>query len=373
MSGKDSSIVSKEALMGTKPGKQIIKQGLFKSKGYRMFSKYKLEAEVELPKLAERFAKQMHTAIKNDISPADTLKAFVAETGEPEMDLQPSMIEKVKANLNDPEILQDRIMRILDSNFVKMTYPVFNALYDAAAACDGRDSSLREDLVEGHILAIDLSEPMDRIVDKDEDLEYLDDYRLMNPYILQIAREKIKRGGEIVLQEFEDGFAQARAGQDMDTALKSKPDKITKEDMTESYKKYRSVMGTAGRNMALAKNPLGEIFYSGMAHAAEGVGCGNEMEDSLKHGFVKVPSWPLYYTLLAKNVERGFDLTMEKSDLYMSEARLAIEAVPKNFTHTDFLNFLFLTVEHYNRYWYNHITKASVWSKFESNLPVRLN
>ena len=55
------------------------------------------------------------------------------------MDLQPSMIEKVKANLNDPEILQDRIMRILDSNFVKMTYPVFNALYDAAAACMGRD------------------------------------------------------------------------------------------------------------------------------------------------------------------------------------------------------------------------------------------
>ena len=43
--------------------------------------------------------------------------------------------------------------------------------------------------------------------------------------------------------------------QDMDTALKSKPDKITKEDMTESYKKYSSVMGTA-RNMALAKNPL---------------------------------------------------------------------------------------------------------------------
>ena len=165
-----------------------------------------LKQSIELPKLAERFAKQMHAAIKLENSPADTLKAFVAETGEPEMDLQPSMIEKVKANLNDPEILQDRIMRILDSNFVKMTYPVFNALYDAAAACDGRDSSLREDLVEGHILAIDLSEPMDRIVDKDEDLEYLDDYRLMNPYILQIAREKIKRGGEIVLQEFEDGF-----------------------------------------------------------------------------------------------------------------------------------------------------------------------
>ena len=51
MSGKDSSIVSKEALMGTKPGKQIIKQGLFKSKGYRMFSKYKLEAEMSCQSL----------------------------------------------------------------------------------------------------------------------------------------------------------------------------------------------------------------------------------------------------------------------------------------------------------------------------------
>ena len=81
--------------------------------------------------------------------------------------------------------------------------------------------------------------------------------------------------------------------------LKSKPTKITEEEMTESYKKYRAVMGTAGRNMALAKRPLGEIFYLGMARAAEGVGCGNEIEDSIKNGFVKIPSWPLYYSLLA--------------------------------------------------------------------------
>ena len=31
------------------------------------------------------------------------------------------------------------------------------------------------------------------IVDKDEDLEYLDDYKLMNPYILKLAREKISK------------------------------------------------------------------------------------------------------------------------------------------------------------------------------------
>ena len=43
-------------------------------------------------------------------------------------------------------------------------------------------------MIDGHIIAIDLSEPMDRIVDKDEDLEYLDEYKFMNPYILAMAR-----------------------------------------------------------------------------------------------------------------------------------------------------------------------------------------
>ena len=38
MSGKDESVFSKSALMSTKPGKQIMKQGLFKSKGYKQFN-----------------------------------------------------------------------------------------------------------------------------------------------------------------------------------------------------------------------------------------------------------------------------------------------------------------------------------------------
>ena len=55
-----------------------------------------------------------------------------------------------------------------------MTFPVFNGLFDAAAEYDGRDDpQLKQDMVEGHILAIDLGEPMDRIVDKDEDLNIL--------------------------------------------------------------------------------------------------------------------------------------------------------------------------------------------------------
>ncbi len=372
MSGKDQSVISKEALLSTKPGKQIIKQGLFKSKGYKLFNKYKEETEKGFASFADRFAQDLLHEIKSDTQPNATQQAFGDEVGSAEIILGGSETEKIRARLQSPDVLRDRVSRILDSNFVKMTFPVFNALFDGAAqyAKDERNDppNLREDVVEGHILAIDLSEPMDRIVDKDEDLEYLDDYKLMNPYILKLARAKISSGGQRVLKEFEEGFKDARSGQHMDEMLKSKPSEITEAEMTLSYKKYRAVMGTAGKNMALSQRPLGEIFYLGMAKAAEGVGCGNEIEDSLKNGFVKVPSWPLYYSVLADDVRKGFEITLEKSILYLQEARLAIRLLPDGFPNKEFLEFLFLTVDHYNQYWYNKLQGANMWERFESSL-----
>jgi hypothetical protein len=370
VSGKDQSVISKESLMSTKPGKQIIKQALFKSKGYKLFNKYKEETENQFPNFAERFAKGLLDEIQSDANPNATQQAFGNEVGSTEIILNASEIEPIKSKLDNLEVIQDRVNRILNSNFVKMTFPVFNGLFDAAAEYSGRnDPQLKQDMVEGHILAIDLSEPMDRIVDKDEDLEFLDDYKLMNPYILKLARDKISKGGEQVLKEFEAGFEDARIGQYLDEKLKSKPTEITEEEMTLSYKKYRAVMGTAGRNMALAERPLSEIFYLGMARAAEGVGCGNEIEDSIKNGFVKIPSWPLYYSLLANDVKKGFDVTLEKSNLYLQDARLTLELLPENFSHKEFLEFLFLTVEHYNQYWYNKLQKTNKWSEYQSKLP----
>ena len=370
MSSKDPSVTSKEALMSTKPGKQIIKQAMFKSKGYRSFNKYKEETEREFPNFAQRFTQGLLQQIKSDPDPNSTQQAFGNEVGSTEIILNASEIAPIRSKLEDIDVLQDRVNRILNSNFVKMTFPVFNALFDGAADYSGRDDpQLKQDMVEGHILAIDLSEPMDRIVDKDEDLDFLDDYKLMNPYILKLARDKISKGGDLVLKEFEEGFKDARVGQYLDEKLKSKPTEITEEKMTLSYKKYRAVMGTAGRNMALSERPLGEIFYLGMARAAEGVGCGNEIEDSIKNGFVKIPSWPLYYSLLANDVKKGFEITLEKSDLYLQDARLALELLPEEFSHKEFLSFLFLTVEHYNQYWYNKLQKANMWSEFKSKLP----
>ena len=51
-------------------------------------------------------------------------------------------------------------------------------------------------------------------------VEFLDDYKLMNPYILKLARDKISSGGKEVLEEFERGFKDARIGQYIDFKLK---------------------------------------------------------------------------------------------------------------------------------------------------------
>ena len=372
MSGKDESIFSKEALMGTQAGKEIMKQGLLRGKGFKQFNQYKEKTEQEFGSFAKRFTMSLYDAIQADSSPASTMQKFAEEVGSADLVPAANTLQDLKTRLSSPEVLQDRVARILNSNFVKMTFPVFNALYDGSTQYfgDGESKEKRDAVIDGHIIAIDLSEPMDRIVDRDEDLEYLEDYKFMSPYILAIARQKIAQGGDAVLKAFEDGFKDARVGQYLDVKLKMRPSSINDEIMGDCYKKYRAVMGTAGRNMALNRRPLSDIFYLGMAKAGECVGCGNEIEDAIKNGAVKIPSWPLYYALNTGDVKRGFELTMQKSELYLDEAKMALEMLPENFQLKPFLEFLFLTVRHYNHYWYNELLRRAPFAEFQKKMEA---
>jgi hypothetical protein len=255
-----------------------------------------------------------------------------------------------------------------------MTFPVFNALYDGSTQYfnDSESQEKRGAVIDGHIIAIDLSEPMDRIVDRDEDLEYLEDYKFMCPYILGIARNKIAQGGDSVLKVFESGFKDARIGQHIDVRLKMDPGSINDENMNDCYKKYRAVMGTAGRNMALNRRPLSDIFHLGMAKAGECVGCGNEIEDALRNGAVKIPSWPLYFSINTGDVRKGFELTIQKAELYLDEARLALEMLPEKFELKPFLEFLFLTVRHYNQHWHKELVQSAPFAEFQSKIQAAI-
>src|SRR5256885_13604895 len=114
----------------------------------------------------------LQKAITADTNPTGTIKKFADDVGSQELALPDGSVQDVKTRLSNSDVLEDRVKRILDSNFVKMTFPVFNALYDGASEYfgDGTYEEKRNAVIDGHIIAIDLSEPMDRIVDKDEDL-----------------------------------------------------------------------------------------------------------------------------------------------------------------------------------------------------------
>ena len=372
MSTKDGSIFTKSALMSTGSGRAILKQIFFRQVGYKQFNKYKQKTEQEFPEFTKRYLLSLHENIVSDPNPSNTLKKFIEESGSSEFSLDDQKINDVKSRLSKPEILADRVGRILNSNFVKMTFPVFTALFDGASDYlkENVPPETRNSIIDGHMIAIDLSEPMDRIVDRDEDLEFLDDYKLMSPYILEIARQKISQGGDSVLKAFEDGFKDARVGQYVDSKLKSKPESISDESMITCYKKYRAVMGSAGRNMALNRRPLADIYHLGMARAGECAGCGNEIEDAIKNGSIKIPSWPLYYSLNVGDIKRGFELTMKKSKVYSDDAKIALSMLPQEYPIMPFLEFLFLTINHYNEYWYNEMVRRNLFPYFEKNTNV---
>jgi hypothetical protein len=374
MSSKDEFLFKKSALMGTKSGKEILKQGILREKGYKQFYKYNSNIEDRFQDFTKRFLLSLHTQVISDPNPAVTMKKFVEETGSGELALEDNKISEIRTRLSKPELLADRVNRILNSNFVKMTFPVLDALFDAASLYYKQNvpTETKNAIVDGHLIAIDLSEPMDRIIDRDEDLEYLDDYRLMNPYILEIAREKISHGGNNMLRSFEEGFKDARIGQSIDAKLKMKPDSINDENMNGCYKKYRAIMGTAGRNMALNMKPLSEIFSFGMAKAGESVGCGNEIQDAIKNGSIKTPSWPLYFFVATNDVRKSFELTMKKSEAYLNEAKLSLDMLPHDFEYKPFLEFLFLTVSHYNQYWYNDLNRRDLYPLLRKNLSLPL-
>jgi hypothetical protein len=375
MNTKDGSIFTKSALMSTGSGRAILKQIFFRQLGYKQFNKYKQKTEQEFPEFTKRYLLSLHENIVSDPNPSNTLKKFVEESGSSEFSLDDQKINDVKSRLSKPEILADRVGRILNSNFVKMTFPVFTALFDGASDYlkENVPTETRNSIIDGHMIAIDLSEPMDRIIDRDEDLEFLDDYKLMSPYILEIARQKISEGGDSVLKAFEDGFKDARIGQYIDSKLKSKPESISDENMIACYKKYRAVMGSAGRNMALNHRPLADIYHLGMARAGECVGCGNEIEDAIKNGSIKIPSWPLYYSLNVGDIKRGFELTMKKSKIYSDDAKIALSMLPQEYPIMPFLEFLFLTINHYNEYWYNEMVRRNLFPYFEKNTNVLID
>ncbi len=377
INNKDDFTFNKTNLLKTSSGRKILKKGILKDKGYLQFKKYVDLSKKEYDAFVLRFQNDIYGLLSSDSTPLSTHDEFINDIGGSEdLRLDPKDFARIKNNLLKDDYLIDRIKRILNSNFVKMTFPVFYALYDGFVNYK-KDPSLlkqRNSVIDGHVIAIDLSEPMDRILDKDEDVEYLDDYKYLNPYILRLAKQKISNVGPDIYREFGIGFKDALDGQQLDYEMKVGIKELTYENLEQSYKKYRSILGTAGKNMSLNQKPLSEIYYIGMAKAAECVGCGNEIQDVIVTNGIKSPSWPLFYSVTTGNVKKGFKLTLDKSYSYLSEAYSALNMLDDDFEVKPFLGFLFLTVSHYNEFWYQDLLshRADLLSKIQKDIDKKI-
>src|SRR5205823_5571218 len=135
-------------------GKIIMKQIVFRQSGYKQFNKYKQKTEQEFPGFTSRFLVSLHEKISTDTNPSGTLKKFIDEVGSSEFTLDEHNINDVKSRLSKPDVLSDRLGRLLNSNFVKMTYPIFNALLDGASMYlkETEPVDTKNYIIDGHLI-----------------------------------------------------------------------------------------------------------------------------------------------------------------------------------------------------------------------------
>ena len=357
--------------LSTPSGRKLVLRKAVGSRGIKQLEFYVERSKEYFSDLPTVYTQGLHRLIKQDREPQRTLAVFEeAYKDFPELALDSNKINPVKQRLSDVEELRVRVNNLLSSDFISNTGFIFLALCEGALQYNGTPvtEEIKRNLLYGHMIAIDLSEGMDRAIDQDEDLEFLNDYRLMNPYILKLGQEMIGAVDQSVYQSFENGFNRALKAQSLDRRAKKDPRFVDHEKMNRIYDKYRAVIGTAGRNMAFNRGPIAEIYDLGMAKAAEAGGCTDELIDSLKVNSFENPSWPLFFALQAGDPRKAFELTLEKGRVYLNEARIALEMIPRDFPITPFIDSLFLVLGHKMGHAFNTTVREISFSSLEEQL-----
>jgi hypothetical protein len=351
--------------LSTKSGRRLVLQKIAGSKGIKQLDLYARMSKEYFSELPKVYVESLKKAIENDREPLITHVVFEeAYKDFPEFYLDRKKIDGLGKKLSNVNMLEECVNRLLDSNFISETESVFLCLLDSALKYFGTDlnEEVKKNLLYGHMIAISLSEAMDRIIDKDEDLEYLESYSFLLPHILSSARGMISRVGESVYDSFEKGFKRALEAESLDGKIKKDPKSLDYWKMEKIYDKYRAVIGTAGRDMALNREPLADIYEMGMSKAAEAGGCIDEFNDSLSLGNFEIPSWPFFFTINTGNPRKAFELTLEKGKCYLREAKMALDMLPPDFPARPLIESLFFVLEHKMEYDFKKVIKKFSFS-----------
>ena len=126
MRGKDDYIFQKSNVLRTSSGRRILTSGLLRDRKYSLFRHYLNQSKGEYIGFVQRYKDGIYQLINSDYSPIETHKAFIAEVGNSkELEIETEQISNIREKMTQRNIINDTIDRILNSNFVKMTFPVF--------------------------------------------------------------------------------------------------------------------------------------------------------------------------------------------------------------------------------------------------------
>ena len=121
MSSKDDFIFEKRNLLKTSSGKNILKKGIFKDKGYIQFKRYVDLSKKEYAGFALRYENDVFTLIKSDPDPITTHKEFIKEIdGSKDLQLSPDSLIALRNKLLGNNNLSDRIKENGQTKYQKL-------------------------------------------------------------------------------------------------------------------------------------------------------------------------------------------------------------------------------------------------------------
>lgn len=347
---------------------QLSSHKFLRSKAWKQFLFYREKSKDRLQSFHRKLLKELHQKIKNDENPYGSASSLAEELGFTELNYNTRKEAlQAKERLEDEKLLEERLYQLEETKFIKTTAPFFEGIIDAISKLERQPEEEMEQIYYGHYCAIQVSDGGDRIIDKDEELNRLEDYKLMVAHVDRIATENIEPYPE-VYKSYVEGLKLAKIGQRRDRELKENPRLITYQRMEECYLKVFEPIGRTARNLTKNIQPYAELLHVGAGKISSVMMIGDEEQDLIEGGKIEVPSWILYYSMQKGDIMEGLKLTLEKAKKYEEEARIMYKMLPGDFPIKPLLSLLFPFSRFFVKQQYQRVLSDAHLSTFQQQL-----
>ncbi|MDI6798780.1 MAG: hypothetical protein QMD12_02170 [Candidatus Aenigmarchaeota archaeon] len=354
--------ISKLEVLKTLSGFKLAFHKIYRSSGIEQFEYYEKLGKELLGEFKKRLLQKISSYIKEDKNPLSSINNFAEEMGFSDLRCESeSEARDIREKLLKTENLNNALTCILDSKFISDTAPAFIAISDGVCRYKKLNipKTSQHQLIFAALEGLLTSNCIDSNIDKDEDLELLNEFKLVGSKAIRLARKDcLEAGGEQALELFNNGLKDGNIGQHEDRRIKENPSSISREKMETCFHKYNPI-GTAAQILSWDQEPLAEINYRGGCFLGKAAGVIDDFQDALEKNKIDIPSWQFYHIYLTKNVKKGLRLALEEGKNYIKEGEKARDMLPSDYSILPFLGVTFLALDMQLHVFYKRTMKKS--------------